>query len=319
MSLLSSFGRGTLPPVAVELAGDRVSAAAVEMHGGRATIVAHATEPLGNGVIVPSLAGPNIPDRASVIGALGRVFDRIGGRPRRVGLVVPDLAAKVSLVRFEQVPSKRADLDQLVRWQVRKTAPFPIEEAQVSYVAAARSPEGQEFIVSVAKRDVIEEYEHVCEEVGAHPGLVDLATFNLVNVVLAGSPASLSDWLLVHVAAGYVTIAILRGGQLIFFRNRASDADATAADLVHQTTMYYEDRLKGAGFERVVLVGAARSPQDGEVATLQSSLESRLASPIETVDPRLAARLTDRISAQPALLETLAPLVGLLVRGEEAA
>jgi len=51
------------------------------------------------------------------------------GRPRRIGLIVPDVVAKVSLVRFERVPSKLQELDQLVRWQVRKSAPFAIEEA----------------------------------------------------------------------------------------------------------------------------------------------------------------------------------------------
>jgi hypothetical protein len=35
---------------------------------------------------------------------------------------------------------------------------------------------------------------------------------------------------------------------------------------------------------------------------------------VETVDPRTAAALTDRIVAAPALLDTLTPLVGLLLR-----
>ena len=61
--------------------------------------------------------------------------------------------AKVSLVRFEQVPARAQDLDQLVRWQIRKSAPFPIEEAQVSYVAGQRASDGQEFIVTLARRD----------------------------------------------------------------------------------------------------------------------------------------------------------------------
>ena len=44
---------------------------------------------------------------------------------------------------------------------------------------------------------------------------------------------------------------------MIFFRNRAADADGSLADLVHQSAMYYEDRLEGAGFARVVLAGSA--------------------------------------------------------------
>jgi len=260
-------------------------------------------------------------DRSAVIGALGRLFDRLGGRPRRIGLVIPDPVAKVSLVRFEQVPTRLQDLDQLVRWQVRKTAPFSVDAAQLSYLRGARTGEGQDFVVSIARRDIIEGYESVCAEVGAHAGIVDLATFNVINTVIAGSEAAAGDWLVVNVAADYASIAILRGEDLIFFRNRSSETDGTLADLVHQAGMYYEDRLSGAGFGRVLLTGAAGggSRQMAEVERIRRGLEERLGRTVENVDPRAAAALTDRISVAPALLDTLTPLVGLLLRGREAA
>ena len=57
--------------------------------------------------------------------AVQRVLGAVGVSRGRVALVVPDGAAKVSLVRFEKVPAKAEDLAQLVRWQVRKSVPFP--------------------------------------------------------------------------------------------------------------------------------------------------------------------------------------------------
>jgi Tfp pilus assembly PilM family ATPase len=318
MSFLSSFRTATVPSVAVELAGHRVSAASLDVRSGRPVIAAYATEPLPDGAVVPSLTSPNVQDRAWVVSALGRVFDRVGGRPRRVGLVIPDLVAKVSLVRFEQVPARSADLDQLVRWQVRKTAPFSLDAAQVSYVPGLRAADGQDFIVSIARRDIVAEYEGICAEVGCHAGLVDLATFNVVNAILAASRpvAGDADWLLVNVTADYASIAILRGEHLLFFRNRGADTDGTLTDLVHQTAMYYEDRLGGAGFDRLWLAGGTGADvrQTAEVEQVRRSLETRLNRPVETVDPRAAAALTDRISAGPALLDALAPLVGLLLR-----
>src|SRR2546425_445215 len=80
----------------------------------------------------------------------------------------------------------------------------------------------------------------------------------------------------------------------------------------HQSAMYYEDRLKGGGFARVILAGGGH--QAGDLDQVRRSLEERLTASVETVDPRPAAALTDRISAAPALLDTLAPLVGLLLR-----
>jgi len=318
MKVFTPLREGTTPPVAVEIAAGRVTAASLERRGGQPVVSQHATELLPEGALVPSLTAANTHDRAAVMTALNRALERVG-RPRRIGLVVPDAIAKVSLVRFEQVPIRSTDLDQLVRWQVRKSAPFPIEEAQVSYVPALRHADGQEFLVSLARRNVIHEYEALCAEAGAYAGLVDLTTFNVVNLLLASSAPPADDWLLVNVAADSASIALLRGPHVIFFRNRANDTEGTLADLVHQTAMYYEDRLQGgAGFSRVVLAGAASgSVRLGDVEQVRRSLEDRLSARVETVDPRAAASLTDRIAVAPALLDSLAPLVGLLLRDRE--
>jgi type IV pilus assembly protein PilM len=325
MRVFSSLKDTSVPTAAIEIAATRVSGASLEWRGGQPALAAHAHETLPEGALVSSLTAANIIDRPAVSGALGRVLERLG-RPRRIALVVPDPVAKVSLIKFERVAARAEDLDQLVRWQVRKTAPFPIDEAQISYVAGQPSPDGQEFVVSLARRDVIVDYEQLTAAEGAHAGIVDLATFNVINAVLAARGASGAgvkagpdgDWLLVNAAPDYVTIAILRGPHLIFFRNRVAEADGTLADLVHQTAMYYEDRLNGGGFARVLLAGAAggEARGTGDVELVRRSLQHRLATTVDTVDPRAAVTLTDRIVAGPAFLDTLAPLVGVLLRGQ---
>jgi hypothetical protein len=321
MSLLSSIRTSPGPSVAVELTPTRVSGVALEWRGATPAVAAHALEPLPEGALVSSLTAPNVLDRDGVAGALGRVLARLD-RPRRIALVLPDPVAKVSFLRFEKVPARSADLDQLVRWQLQKAAPFAIEEAQITYVAGQQTAEGREFIVALARRAVLEQYEELATAQGAHAGLVDLATFNVVNAVLASPGAGgelAGDWLLVNAAPGYVTLAILRGPHLIFFRNRVADTEGTLADLVHQTAMYYEDRLSGAGFSRVLLAGASGNRPDGEVDLVRRSLEERLGTTVDAVDPRAIAALTDRISAAPAFLDSLTPLVGILVRGQETA
>lgn len=314
------------PAAAVEIASRRVTAVAVSRGSHGFGITAHATEPLPEGALVPSLTDTNIPDRAVVTGALGRLFDRLGARPRRIALVVPDVVAKVSLLKFDNVPPRAADLDQLVRWQVRKAAPFRIDEAQVAYSAgAAMDGGGREFVVAVARRETLQEYEQVCAGAGAHAGVVDLASFNLINAVVAATRegrkqgAPIGDWLLVHVTSDYSTLAIVRGEDLIFFRNRPTGGEGDLADLVHQTAMYYEDRLGGAGFARVILAGAAAGGTlPAQVEQIRRELEERLGSRVESIDPRGAASLTDRISATPDLLDALAAPIGVIVRDQVA-
>ncbi|MGE3277191.1 MAG: type IV pilus biogenesis protein PilM [Vicinamibacterales bacterium] len=305
------------PDAAVSITAGHVAGARLAWRGAQASVVVHALEPLPDGAVVPALAALNISELAPVSAAIARVLGAIG-RPRRVGLVLPDAVGKISLMRFEQIPAREADLAELVRWQVKKAAPFPIEQAVVGYTSGAPLPDGgREFVVTAARADVVAQYEQACLDAGARAGLVDLATPSVINSVLAAPGAAVGDWLLVHLAASSTSLVVVRDGHVIFYRNRAEGAEGTLADLVHQTAMYYEDRLSGRGFTRVLLSGAAIVPGGGEA--LRRNLQARLGLDVEAVDPRGAASLTDRIGASGELTDALAPLVGLLVRERKAA
>ena len=284
MSVLASWLASSPPDAAIEIAPERVSAATVGGRGSSFTVESHATEPLPPGAVVASLADHNVVDPATVSNAVRTVLGQLAGRISRVALIIPDLSVKVSLLRFDHVPARRDDLDQLVRWQVRKSAPFPIEEASVSYTKGATPPTGGgEFVVAVARRDVVEEYERACGSAGVYAGLVDSATFSALNFVLASSKVPAGDWLAVHMRPTYTSIAIGRGPDVIFFRNRPEDDGESLTDLVHQTAMYYQDRLAGQGFARVLLGGTGRMP--GAVEVARAALEERLDTRVEPIGP----------------------------------
>ncbi len=298
MSLLD-FIQPVPPDVAIEIDSAHVAAARLAWHGSSSIVAAHVVEPLAPGVVAPALAAANISDVPALARAISQALARLGGRVARAALVIPDTAAKVSLIRFDTVPPNTADLAEMVRWQVRKSAPFPLDQAVVSFTPGVKPDDGgQEFVVTTARVDVIEQYEQACSQAGVHAGLIDIATFSILNGVLTAQAAPAGDWLLVHATPTYTTLAVLRGGELIFFRNREEESGGTLADVVHQTAMYYEDRLKGAGFSRVLLAGGAVQG----VEAVRRSLEQRLEVRIEPV-------------AQP----DLASLVGILSRERKVA
>jgi type IV pilus assembly protein PilM len=304
------------PSVAVEIAATRVTAVSLGGRRDGRPVASHATEPLPPGALAPSLTADNVVDRAAVSHAVARVLEGTRGS-RRVALVIPDAAAKVSVVRFEKVPGRAQDLAQMVRWQVRKAVPFPIDAAQVAFAPAAPvEGGGREYVVVIVRRDVVESYEALVHGAGAQPGLVDLASFNVANLVMAsdraaGTPAA-QDWLLVHLTAQASTLAIVRDSELVFYRHRANDSQEPLIDLVHQTAMYYEDRLGGRGFGRVVLAAAGEALA-GEHAGLARALEERLRSRVELVDPRRAAHVgPDGAASGEALVAVAAPLGALL-------
>ena len=311
--LLSRWLASPPPDAALEITADRVAAASVGTRGGAAVVNAYAVEPLAAGAVVPSLTAHNIVDPDAVRAAIGRVAGRLGRAPSRVALVVPDAVARVSLLKFDQVPPRREDLDQLIRWQMKKSAPFPVDEACVTYSHGARASDGgQEFVVASARRTIVQEYEAVCEAAGLYAGLVDVATLSVVNLFLAGAAIPAGDWMIVYMRPASTSLVILRGADVLFFRSRPEGEEDSLADIVHQAAMYYEDRLAGSGFSRVLLGGAGQGP--GAFDLTRRQLEDRLQAVVEPIDPTRIVPIADRIGGTPDLSDVLAPLLGMLMR-----
>lgn len=321
-------GRGWLaagaPAVAIELASTRATVVGLAKGPGGPVVEGWASEALPPGALVPSLTALNVVDVAAVTDAVKRAIARAGVKAKRVALVIPDLAAKVTLVPFETVPARSEDLEQLIGWQVRKSAPFPIEDARLSFIPGApHGPAGRTFVVTMARRDVIRQYEDIVAAAGAHAGVVDLASFNAVNAVLAADrarpqpPGASPDWLFVGTAPESQSLAIVRGDALGFFRSRPVEGDERLSDLVHQTAMYYEDRLGGTGFARVVLAGGAAWSGD----SVRQGLTERLGAPVTSIEPRhlVAFGGTGFDDLQPAAADALVAPLGILLREQEGA
>lgn len=301
------------PTLGLHLDTHRVTAVLVDRDAASPLIRQVASAPLPPGALVPSLTGHNILQSSVVVQAVGGLLDQMGGRHRRVALAIPDTAAKVSLLPFEELPANTRDLEQLIRLQLRKTVPFPVEDAQVTWAQGGRQEGVTTLVVTAMRRDIVGEYEAVCSAAGLHAGTVDLATFNVMNLALiAGGPGGLpGDTLLVHVTATYASIALMRDGALIFFRTRHADATEPVADVVHQTRMFYEDRLSGRGFARVLLVASADVPEREALARNLGTLFEAPVSPL-LVDGVIA--FGDRVTATDRVVGQIAAPTGIVLR-----
>ncbi len=308
-SILPRLFAAPAPSAGIEIASDRVTGVVLDRER---RVTAAVDRPLPVGAVVPAANAANIAEPDTVREVVREVRRALPGAPRRVALVVPDSAAKVSLLPFEKVPARAGDLDRLVRWQARKTAPFRIEDAQVAWTPGAPLVGGgRVFVVSLMRRDIVEEYEGACASGGGHAGVVDLASFGLINAVLAAGPPAGADWLLVHAAGGYRSVSVVRDGSLILFRHRPATDDDDFVDLVHQTTMYYEDRLDGGGYGRILLAVTMEGADADDADHLRGLVETHLGAavaPIAMGQPAGAAE-----SGGP-LPDVTAAAAGLLLR-----
>ena len=300
------------PSVALSISAAAVKAVAIGFVKSKLQVIGHSIVSLPPGAVEPAAAAENIADCAVVAAAVREVIGMLPRRGRRVGLVVPDCVGKVSFLKLGQVPGSAKDLRQLIAWQVSKALPFPIEDAQLEYVPGQQLADGgREFIVGVIRRDIVEEYEGVCRAGGVYAGLVDLSVFNVVNVASLKEMDEAQDWILVHMTDCYSTVTLVRGNNVVLIRTLNTTTGDDVAVSIHQSAMFYEDRLKGHGISRVVLVRNDDALVDSDI--VESRMKTEFNVPVE----RLGS--TDDFAFEGLDVDTVGAFagpLGLTLRGQ---
>ena len=131
--LLSALLSTPRPQAAISIAGDSITAVELSVVKGQSSLSVQQIKSLDTGAVVPSMMSPNIADSKAVTTALNEVLASYKRRPTRVSLVLPDTVAKVSLLSLETIPDRETDLAELIKLKVQKSAPFSLNEAQLSY------------------------------------------------------------------------------------------------------------------------------------------------------------------------------------------
>lgn len=209
---------GTRPRLAVEVRSEGVVAARAEDAAALLTAVSRVEIP--EGVVAPGLKVGNIADREAIVAAVRQALNEVAGRAavksaeRDVTLIVPDAAARVFLLDFDQLPTKASEAMPVVRFRLKKLLPFDAESAAVSYQVLPGERSSVRVVAVAMPGDVLSEYEGVVKAAGYLPGAVLPGTL----AALAGLDETDDPILVVNAELGGVTTAIVRGGNLLLHR-----------------------------------------------------------------------------------------------------
>jgi type IV pilus assembly protein PilM len=234
----SKSNSGSKPKLACEVAADRVLAGRVSDSG---DVVAEcASHELAPGSVVPDLIETNLRQRAAVYKTIADTLSRVGGRSRDVIAVLPDAAVRVVLLDFDALPSSRQEAEGVVRFRLKKSLPFDVDKAKVSYHAQI-SGGNVRVIAAVALSSVVEDYESAFREAGYSPGIV------LPSMLAAlGAANTTGPTLVIKVDARTTSIAILDKQQLLLFRTLENTRGVTItgeqlAEEVYPSVVFFQD------------------------------------------------------------------------------
>lgn len=248
---MSSSSKMARPRLACEIAADRVLVGRLAEDG--RTLEACGARELAPGSVVPDLVEANLRQRDAVKDTVQAALHNIAGRTHDVVAIVPDAAVRVVLLEFDTLPSDSEEAASVVRFRMKKSLPFDVDKARVSY-QAQKSSDGVRVVAAVALSSVMEDYEIAFRDAGFTPGVV------LPSMLAAlGAAEGQRPTLIVKVDSRTTSIAILNADQLQLFRTLENTRGVTVtgdqlAEDVYPSLVFFQDTYH-LNIEKIFVAG----------------------------------------------------------------
>jgi type IV pilus assembly protein PilM len=261
---MSSGSNPAKPRLACEIAADRVLVGRLAEDG--RSLEASAARELAPGSVVPDLVEGNLRQRNAVSEAVQSALGSVAGRSHDVIAVVPDAAVRVVLLEFDTLPADTEEAVSVVRFRLKKSLPFDVEKARVSY-HARKTSDGVRVVAAVALASVVEDYEAAIRDAGFSPGVVVPSMLAALGATEGGRPT-----LVVKVDARTTSLAILNADQLQLFRTLENTRGVTItgeqlAEEVYPSVVFFQDTYH-LNIERIFVAGV--SDTSGAAPALQA-------------------------------------------------
>jgi len=233
------------PGMAFEISQSGIAAARI---GARAEIEFY---PLKEGALDISPVKENVVDEEAFAGAVRALTSQAARKAKDIALILPDYSTRLAVLDFDSFPSDPKEQASLVRFRLKRSVPFDVESAALSYFAQSTGRKKIEVVVAMAPLEIVARYEAPFRAAGMNPGLV--TTSSLAALELAPE-AGLS--VMAKLAGSVLTVPVRDRGHLRLVRCLevpSNTLDDIAAILL-PTFVYIEDNLGGRP-EKLLLCG----------------------------------------------------------------
>jgi type IV pilus assembly protein PilM len=266
---MSSESNPAKPKLACEIAADRVLVGRLAEDG--RSLEACAARELAPGSVIPDLVEGNLRQREAVSAAVQSALSSVAGRSHDVIAVVPDAAVRVVLLEFDTLPSDDEEAAGVVRFRMKKSLPFDVDKARVSY-HAQKTAAGIRVVAAVALATVVEDYEAAFRDAGFSPGVVLPSMLAALGAAEAQRPT-----LVVKVDARTTSIAILDAEQLQLFRTLENTRGVTItgeqlAEEVYPSVVFFQDTYH-LNIEKIFVAGLSDTSSAAPALRAQTGAE----------------------------------------------
>jgi len=146
----------------------------------------------------------------------------------------------------------REELEDQIQWEAEQYIPFDVNEVHLDFqILDTSEGEGQmDVLLVAAKRDLVDDYVQVIQEVGLTPGVVDVAAFAVENAFEMNYEAAPDEVVaLVNIGAQVVNINVIQNGIPAFTRDITTGGNQYTEEIQKSLSISFEEaeRIKLGG------------------------------------------------------------------------
>lgn len=214
----------------------------------------------------------NILDPEALAAQVASLVPAPGHRRRReAAIILPDYCARIAVLDFESFPSDPGEQASLVRFRMKKTVPFDLDTAAVSF-HPVKTGKRWEVVAAAASQEIVSKYEAPFRAAGYVPGFCTtsmLAAMDLMPKTGLNVAVKLTGRLL--------TVALCDGRQpkLVRCVEVEDGGFEEIMSVLFPTFAYAEDELKRRP-DRMVICGFGASTESA-----QEQWQAELGVPVE--------------------------------------
>lgn len=282
-ALQKYFFAPCVPNIAGGFIDDNFALIDLRRRRNRFAIASSAATKLPAGLVTPTFDQMNIqsPD------ALARIIQQtseasgLSGR-KRWSIALPEGTARTIVVPLESKPANRRELDEVINWKAERVIAHPASELRLSRQRLSADGGQERYLVTVAREDVITEYESVFEALGWQVGLFLPRHMGEAQWLLWDQTPG--DKMLVSSNRSGFTAVVMRNREPVMIRSYSCEAEVIMDEL-HRSAVYYRDKLENVAGMHSELTGLMVI---GDVDQLQArqALADALERQPKVIDPR---------------------------------
>lgn len=210
-------------------------------------------------------------------------------RRQTAALVIPDYAVRMSVLDFVNFPAAEEEQKSLVRFRLKKSLPFSVDDAQISFsVQHADAAKKQTDVLAVAiARPVLAQYESLFFSNGFQVGLVIPSVIAALPLCFLEAPEGLT--LFAKQSGKTLSLVLFENQRILLVRcteiesmENQSSLESPVLPVLHQTLAFAEDEI-GSPVTNLLLCGFS-----GDLESVRREIQQEFRIACRPVQSRFA-------------------------------